>query len=89
MRKISLTMAVLMFLSGSGFVTNAYGNIMQPTPITDGEAHELDFSEDLAGPGVANVCGGDGNNSMTTALAAIGILALIGVLIAANADEEE
>ena len=89
MKQICLIMAVAMLLSGSGLVTNAYASVMQPTPINNVEAQELDISQDLAGPGIANVRGG--GDSDANVLAGVGVVALIlifiGVIAAANEED--
>ena len=83
MRKISLSMAVLMFLSGSGFVENAYGGIMQPVPISDSEISDLIIAEDCSVSSTYGVAGGDDNKTDSGDIAAgvfVGLLAVAGIL---------
>ena len=90
LRAVAIILAVSMALCGNGFVSLANARPTQPTPFSQDEVLVLEQAEADSREVLPVVIAGDSSDdAMVTAFAALGILALIGVLIAASQDDDE
>ncbi len=80
MRKISFVLVVVMFLSGSGFVKNAYAKMLSPVPISSSEEQSLQIAEDCTSSSVKEIRAGDSSDDVLVGVV-VG-LGLLGLLVA-------
>lgn len=91
MKKTALFMAVVTLLYGKGLMCSVQAAALPPTPISYEESLLLRQQESLTYAQVEDITAGEDNSdgALVAAFAAIGIIALIGALIAASQDDEE
>ncbi len=87
MRKnISMFVIVSLIIGSPAFISCANAKALAAVPVSDYETCVLAAAEANTSRQIDNISGGEANTGVTV-LAVIGVLALIGVVIAANADD--